>query len=515
MRGWIARPGDARRPTARRVHLPHALGGGLHRVGMKTVEMEPMLVGEGWGSGSGSDVQDVLDPATGEVIARVPRANKDDAALAVEASHHALGAWSRADPAERGRVLGRLAALTREHAKELALLESRNNGKTVREAGGDVGFAAWTLEYFAGWADKVHGDTIPVPGDRLGYTLRQSLGVTAHISPWNYPLQLAVRSIAPALAAGCTVVAKPAEQTPLSLLRWAKLAQEAGVPPGVLQVLTGDGPVVGDALARHNGVAGISFTGGIDAGQSVMRAAADHVAPLALELGGKGANIVFPDADLKRAAKGVCFGIFMNAGQMCWAGSRLLVHEDIHDQVVDAVAAEAAKWKIGPGQQEGVRVGSLISQEQRARVQGFIDRAVDAGARAVTGGGAPDDPALAAGAFLTPTVLANVEPSHEVARSEVFGPVLAVLPFSDEEEALGIANDVEYGLMNGVWTNHLGRAHRLARDLESGMVSINEFPVTFPQTPFSGWKRSGFGVEQGRHAMEFYTRVKNVNVSLG
>jgi aldehyde dehydrogenase (NAD+) len=479
-------------------------------------DVQPMLLAGEW-TGDRHELDEVRDPARNEVIARVPRGTRDDADKAVAASRAAFEAkeWRGMDPAQRARILWKLAGLTNQHAQELALIESRNNGKTIREATGDVRFAAWTLEYYAGWCDKVEGSTIPVPGDRLGYTLRQPLGVTVHIAPWNFPLQLAVRGIAPALAAGCTAIAKPATLTPLSLLRWAKLAEEAGLPKGVLQVVTGPGREVGNRLASHPDVDGITLTGSVPTGVEVMREAAPNVTPLTLELGGKGANIVFADADLKKAAKAVCFGVFMNAGQMCWAGSRLLVHESVAKPLVEAVKAEAASWKVGPGTEEGVRVGSMVSQGQRKSVLGYVEKGVEQGAKVELGGSAPSDPKLAAGAFVSPTVLTGVEAKNVVWREEIFGPVVSVMPFSTADEALKLANDTDFGLLNGVWTKDLGTAHRFARDLQCGMVSVNEFPVTFPQTPFTGWKKSGIGAEQGAEAMRFYTRVKNVNVNLG
>lgn len=477
--------------------------------------VQPMLLAGEWRTTAEADA--VHDPATGQVIAHVPRGTRDDVDTAVAASRAAFESkeWKGMDPAQRARILQKLAALTNQHAKDLALTESRNNGKTIKEAMGDVRFAAWSLEYFAGWSDKVEGRTIPVPGDRLDYTLQQPLGVTAHIVPWNFPLQLAVRSIAPALAAGCTVIAKPASLTPLSLLQWAKLAEEAGLPKGVLQVLTGPGGDVGGRLAAHPDVDGVTLTGSVQTGVQVMKAAAENVTPVTLELGGKGAHVVLPDADLKKAAKGICFGIFMNAGQMCWAGSRLLVHESVHDALVDAVAAEAKAWKIGPGTEDGVRIGSMVSQGQRKSVLGLVQKGLDQGAKAKLGGKAPDDAKLAAGAFVEPTILTGVEAKSPVWREEIFGPVLSVMPFSSADEALKLANDSDFGLLNGVWTKDLSAAHRLARDLQCGMVSVNEYPVTFPQTPFTGWKKSGIGAEQGRDAMAFYTRTKNVNVNLG
>lgn len=478
-------------------------------------DVQPMLLGGAWVADR--PTAPVHDPATGQVLAQIPQGNKDDVETAVAASRAAFESkeWRTMDPAQRARILQKLAALTYAKANELALTESHNNGKTIKEALGDVRFAAATLEYFAGWCDKVEGTTIPVPGDRLDYTLRQPLGVTAHIVPWNFPLQLAVRSIAPALAAGCTVISKPASLTPLSLLHWAKLADEAGLPKGVLQVLTGSGAEVGGRLAGHKGIDGVSLTGSVPTGVEVMKSAANHITPVTLELGGKGAHIVLPDADLAKAAKGICFGIFMNAGQMCWAGSRLLAHESIHDKLVEAVAAEAKKWKIGPGTAEGVRIGSMVSQGQRKSVLGMVQKGTDQGANVALGGKAPSDPALAAGAFVEPTILTGVEANNPTWREEIFGPVLSVMPFANTEDAVKLANDSDFGLLNGVWTQNLGAAHRIARDLQCGMVSVNEYPITFPQTPFTGWKKSGIGAEQGRAALDFYTRVKNVNVNFG
>ncbi len=484
---------------------------------MQTVEVRPMYVAGAWKAAEGGETDNVLNPATGQTIATVPRGTRDDVNHAVETSRTALedASWHNMDPAERGRILHRMAAATYEHAKDLAVLESQNNGKTFREALGDVRFAAWTLEYYGGWADKIEGSTIPVPGDRLAYTLRQPLGVTAHIVPWNFPLQLAVRGIAPALASGCTVIAKPASLTPLSLLEWAKLTEEAGLPPGVLQVIPGPGGEVGGHLASHPGIDGVTLTGSVETGRQVMRSAAENLNPVTLELGGKGANIVMPDANLRAAAKGICFGIYMNAGQMCWAGSRLLAHEDIHDDLVTAVAEEAQKWKIGPGLEDGVRIGSMVSQGQRESVLDYVQRGAEEGATVALGGQAAQGDGLSDGAFVEPTILTGVESKNVCWREEIFGPVLTAMPFSDTEDALRLANDCDFGLLNGVWTNDLSTAHRLARDLQSGMVSINEFPVTFPQTPFTGWKHSGIGAEQGKVALDFYTRTKNVNVRLG
>jgi aldehyde dehydrogenase (NAD+) len=475
---------------------------------------EQMWIGGEWCASSTGETSDVLNPATGDLIATVPRASTEDVERCVTSSRAAFENpdWKAMDPAQRGRILNKMAAVTYAKAKELAVLESTNNGKTFREALSEIRYGAWTLEYFAGLSDKIEGSTIPVPGARLNYTLRQPLGVTAHIVPWNFPLQLALRSIAPALAAGCTVIAKPASWTPLSLLAWAKAVDEAdtGLPSGVLQVLTGSGALVGDGLAGHPGVDGVVLTGGVPTGQAVMAKASENLTPVTLELGGKGANIVFPDADLRYAAKAICFGIFMNAGQMCWAGSRLLVHEDVHDELVKAVCDEVSKWAVGPGMEEGVRMGSLVHERHRAEVLEKLEAGLAQGGTVVLGGKALERD----GAFMEATVVTGVGQDDLLFQDELFGPVLTVTSFADDEEALALANNTPFGLLNGVWTNDLRRAHRLARDLECGMVSINEYPITFPQTAFTGWKHSGIGIEQSQDALRFYTKVKNVNVKL-
>lgn len=475
---------------------------------------EMMYISGGWQSSSNGEKSEVTNPATSEVIATIPMASPEDVEQCIAASRAAFQSkeWALMDPAERGRMLNRMAQATYSQAKHLAVLESTNNGKTFREALSEIRYGAWTLEYFAGLTDKIEGSTIPVPGSRLNYTLRQPLGVTAHIVPWNFPLQLALRSIAPALAAGCTVIAKPASWTPLSLLAWLKAMQEAevGLPENVVQVITGSGSKIGQQLSSHKGVDGIVLTGGVPTGKQVMAAASEHLTPITLELGGKGANIVFEDANLKYAAKAICFGIFMNAGQMCWAGSRLLVHESVHDDLVQAVCDEISTWKVGPGMEEGVRMGSLVHTSHRDEVLEKLAKGLAEGGAVVLGGSAIEG----AGCFMEPTVVTGVKPEHFLFQDELFGPVLAVTTFSEDKEALAMANNTEFGLLNGVWTNQLGRAHKFARDLHCGMVSINEYPITFPQTAFTGWKQSGIGVEQSQEALRFYTRVKNVNVKL-
>ena len=473
-----------------------------------------MFTSGSWKKSSSGEGSDVINPATGEVIATVPKANLDDVNACIQSSREAFQSkeWASIDPAQRGRILQKMATSTYANAKMLAEIESTNNGKTFREALSEIRYGAWTLEYFAGLSDKIEGKTIPVPGNRLNYTLRQPLGVTAHIIPWNFPLQLALRSIAPALAAGCTVIAKPASWTPLSLLAWLECIQDAetGLPENVVQVITGSGSMIGDAIAGSPMVDGIVITGGVDTGKSVMAKASENLTPVTLELGGKGANVVFSDANIKYCAKAVCFGIFMNAGQMCWAGSRLIVHEDIHDALVEAIIAEVAKWPIGPGMSEGVRIGSLVHTTHREDVLNLLKTGLEHGGKVVTGGHKIDGE----GAFMQPTVVIDVDVNNPLFQEELFGPVLSVTKFSTDEQALEMVNHSKFGLLNGVWTNDLSRAHRLARDIHSGMISINEYPITFPQTAFTGWKQSGIGIEQSQEALNFYTKVKNVNVKL-
>lgn len=475
---------------------------------------EQMFIAGEWCDSEDGATADILDPATGEVIATTPKATTADVERCIQASRAAFTSkdWGLMDPAQRGRMLQKMATATYANAKSLAAIESSNNGKTFREALSEIRYGAWTLEYFAGLTDKIEGSTIPVPGNRLNYTLRQPLGVTAHIVPWNFPLQLAIRSIAPALAAGCTVIAKPASWTPLSLLAWLKAMHEAevGLPTDVVQVITGSGGLIGDALAGHSGVDGVVLTGGVPTGQAVMAKASENLTPVTLELGGKGANIVFPDANLAFCAKAICFGIFMNAGQMCWAGSRLIVHEDVHDELVDAVVAEISKWPVGPGMEEGVRMGSMVHVSHRDDVLSMLEKGLEQGGKVVCGGNALDRD----GAFMEATVVTDVSSDNLLFQEELFGPVLAVTKFSDAKEALALANDTPFGLLNGIWTNDLSTAHKFARDLQSGMVSINEYPITFPQTAFTGWKHSGIGIEQSKDALNFYTKVKNVNVKL-
>ena len=476
-----------------------------------------MFVGGAWVGASDGATRPTINPFDQSVLAHVPAATEDDARQAIAAAEKAFRdpAWAKMDPAERGRLLRKVAGLIYERADDLARTETLDNGKTLREAKGDVVFAAQTFEYYAGMADKIEGSVIPVPGPRFNYTRREPLGVTVHIIPWNYPFQLGCRSVAPALAAGNTVVAKPASDTPLSFLKLAKVMEDAGVPKGVFNVLTGSGAKLGKVLVGAKETAGVVLTGSVPTGQELLREAAQRIVPVTLELGGKSPNIVFPDANLDKAVKGAAFGIFMNAGQMCWAGSRLLVHESVHDKFVEDLKKLASTWKLGSGLDKDARMGPLVSKAHLATVQKYVEVGKAEGATLAAGGAAPADAALANGNFLQPTVFTDVSPKMRIFREEIFGPVLSVTKFSTDDEALALANAVDFGLYAGVWTKDLNRAHRFAAELESGQVAVNEYPVTFPQTPFGGFKMSGIGHEQGLGALDFYTRTKSVMVNLG
>ncbi len=476
-----------------------------------------LLIGGREAPGTRGERQALTDPASGQEVARVAVGSADDARAALEAAEGAFreSNWASDDGARRAKALLKLAGLVEARAESLAQLETRNMGKPLRESRGDIAYVVRTLEYVSGLADKVEGETIPVPGARFDYTVREPIGVTVHIAPWNYPLLLSVRSLAPALAAGNAVVLKPASLTPLSAIAFARLARDAGLPDGILNVVSGPGREVGEALVDDPRCASVTFTGSAEVGRRIAELAARRFVPATLELGGKGPVIVFPDADLDRVARGIGYGIFGNAGQMCWAASRLLVHESLRPALVDRVRAAAEALKLGPGWEDGVEMGPLVSADQARHVLEYVTDARDAGGQVVTGGERAHGPRFDAGHFVRPTVLADVPPTSRAVREEIFGPVLTVASFQDPEEAIRLANDTTYGLLAAVWTKDLGLAHATARRLEAGMVVVNEAPVSFPQTPFGGFKGSGLGYEQGARALEPYTRRKNVLLNLG
>ena len=478
-------------------------------------DYQMFIDGEWVASHSGRHYQ-ALNPAKGSVLAHVPRGDDEDVRAAVDAAGGAFEdkGWRGMDPSKRGRLLYRVSQLLRERLSDFARLETLNNGKPLGQAKGDVAMSARQFEYFAGLADKIQGSTIPIPGNRFDYTVKEPLGVTAHVVPWNYPLAMAARSIAPALAAGDTVVAKPATFTPLTLLKLAELCKEAGIPDGVVNVITGGGDEVGSTLIRHPKVRLTTLTGSVETGMKVMELASSNLSRVVLELGGKNPHLVFADADMARAVTAVLNGIFTNAGQMCWAGSRLLVEAGVKGALLEKLISGANTMKLGDGLQPDTGMGPLVAASQRDRVAGYVDIGVGEGARIAAGGAAPADEGLKDGYFYRPTILDGVAQEMRVAQEEIFGPVLTVTTFEGEEDAIAKANDSQYGLWAGVWTRDLRRAHRMASDLESGIVAVNEEPTTFPQTPFGGFKKSGNASEQGMDAVSSYVRVKNVSVNL-
>jgi aldehyde dehydrogenase (NAD+) len=451
-----------------------------------------------------------VDPGRGAAFAGFAAGDAEDVDAAVQAAQSALaGEWRRLAPADRGRVLARMAARIREHAPRLAVVESLDSGKRLSEALGDVNGAAATFEYYAGACDKFEGASLALGEDRIGYTLHEPVGVTAHIIPWNYPLSTAARGIAPALAAGCTVVAKPAELTPLTALMLAQIGTQAGLPPGVLNVVTGTGQAAGAALARHPGVRHISFTGSVASGIAVAQAAAPNVTRLLLELGGKSPAVVLADCDVDNAVENVLGAIFENAGQICSAAARLVIDRRMHAQFVEQLAARARAIPLAHGLRDA-GMGPLASAHQQQRVAGFVDRARAGGARVLCGGAACADPVTGLGWFYPPTILDHLKPDDEAVQQEIFGPVLAVQVFDDLDEAVALANGTDYALVAGVFTRDFAAAHRLARRLDAGQVFLNEWFAGGIALPFGGNRRSGYGREKGLEALRSYTRTKGV-----
>jgi betaine-aldehyde dehydrogenase len=454
----------------------------------------------------------VTNPATGAAVASAPVADQQDVQRAVLAARRAFeeGPWPRMSASERGRVLLRIASLLRERVEAVARLEVLQSGKPIRDARGEVLAAAECFEYYAGAATKWFGETIPVTDRGLDFTLREPIGVVGLIVPWNFPLMIASWKVAPALAVGNTAVLKPASATPLTALALGTIALEAGVPAGVLNVITGPGAIAGMALVRHPDVRKIAFTGETTTGMEIMKAAADSMTHISLELGGKSPNVIFADADLARAIPSAVSAVFANAGQDCCARSRIFIERSIYDRAVASLVQETRKLRTGDPLQEETQIGSLISQSHRDRVRGYIVLGAEEGADVLCGGGPPDDPALARGAYLLPAVLGSVRNAMRVAQEEIFGPVACAIPFTDEAEVVRMVNDSPYGLSGSIWTRDISRAMRMARAIKSGVISVNSSHSVHQEAPFGGMKMSGFGRELGMHALELYTEVKNI-----
>ena len=482
----------------------------------KDVKIKPgkLFINGRWVDSVSGKAFDTLNPATEKVITSVAEGDSADIDLAVAAAREAFenGPWKKTDARDRGRILLKIAGLIERNKDELALLDTLDNGKPINETtNADIPLVIDCFLYYAGWADKIHGETIPVRGDFFNYTLREPVGVVGQIIPWNFPLLMAAWKIAPALACGNTIVLKPAEQTPLSALRLGEICQEAGLPDGVLNIVTGYGPTAGAALAEHMDVDKIAFTGGSATGRIIMQAASKNLKRISLELGGKSPNIVFADSDIDSAVDGAMTGIFFNQGEVCCAGSRLFIEKSIHEEFVEKLSNKAANMRVGNPEDTGTQMGAQVSKEQFDKILGYIETGKQEGAKLVTGGERCGE----RGYFIKPTIFDAVDNNMRIAKEEIFGPVVSAITFDDVDEVVRQGNLSVYGLAAAVWTKDIKKAHRLARDLKAGTIWINTYNAFDAASPFGGFKQSGFGRELGVHALELYTHVKSVWINLG
>ncbi len=478
-----------------------------------------LLINGKWVAAASGKTFDDIDPSTGDVIAQIAEGDREDINQAVKAARAAFdnGPWSKITPSERGKLIWKLADLLEKNTEEFAQIESLDNGKPVGVArAADVPLAVDLFRYMAGWATKIEGNTIPIsvpytPGAKyLAYTVREPVGVVGQVIPWNFPLLMAAWKLGPALAAGCTVILKPAEQTPLSAVRLGELIMEAGFPPGVVNIVTGFGETAGGALAGHPDVDKIAFTGSTEVGKIILKAAAGNLKKVSLELGGKSPNIIYKDADVETAIQGATSAIFFNHGQCCCAGSRLYVEEPIFDEVVQGIAKNAEKIKLGPGLDPKTEMGPLVSHDQFTRVCGYLESGKKEGAKAIVGG----EKFGTKGYFVKPTVLKDVKQDMKVVQEEIFGPVVAAMPFKKDDALISQANDTTYGLAAGIWTKDISKAHSLAAKLRAGTVWVNCYNIFDAALPFGGYKESGWGREMGHDVLELYTEVKAVCVRI-
>ena len=476
-----------------------------------------MLIDGKWLEAASGRSFETPNPATGDVLARVAEGDQEDIDRAVRAARRVFdeGKWARMRPAERQRLLLRIADLIEQNGDELAQLETLDNGKPLAESRHvDIPAAAETFRYYAGWVNKIYGETNPSDEAFFNFTLREPVGVCGQIIPWNFPLLMAAWKLGPALACGNTSVLKPAEQTPLTALRLGEILLEAGVPAGVVNIVPGFGPTAGGALVRHPMVDKIAFTGSTEVGREIHRETSATLKRVSLELGGKSPNIVFGDADVEAAVQGALFGVFFCAGQVCCAGTRLFVEQEMHDEFAEKLARSAQGIKQGSGLEPDTRIGPLVSLEQLERVTGYLEAGKREGAKPLVGGERNTARGLEKGYFVKPTVFTGVNNDMKIAREEIFGPVVSVIPFEDENDAVLQGNDTSYGLAAGVWTRDVSKAHRVARALRAGTVWINCYNVFDAISPFGGYKQSGYGRELGRYALDLYTQVKSVWLQL-